>query len=120
MSKAQRTKGRRGELEALVLLAEHGVEADLDYGQSAHGGCDIITDLGGFEVKRRASQFALLYQALEQNGCVGVLHRDDRHGWLLTVPASEGIEAMKNRSEMLSKTTITISKGRPGIGSTEG
>jgi hypothetical protein len=100
VSKSSRDKGRRGELEALELLNDHGIEGDLDYGQSAHGGCDISTDLGGFEVKRRAYQFALLYQALEQDGCVGVLHRDDRHGWLLTVPAALGLTALKaNRKD---------------------
>lgn len=110
MSKSERSKGRRGELEALAFLADHGVEGEIDYGQSAHGGCDIQTLLGGFEVKRRATQFSLLYQALEQAGCVGVLHRDDRRGWLLTVPAGVGIEALKSTSAAFGKTTITIVK----------
>lgn len=114
MSRAQRDKGARGQLEALALLNDHGIEGEIEYGQSAHGGYDISTDLGGFEVKRRASQFALLYHALEQDGCVGVLHRDDRHGWLLTVPAGPGLDAMAAAAPRVAaiKTTIRITKGK--------
>ena len=82
-----------------ALLNDHGIEGEIEYGQSAHGGYDISTDLGGFEVKRRASQFALLYHALEQDGCVGVLHRDDRHGWLVTFPTVVGNRRPSRRRE---------------------
>lgn len=88
MSRAQRTKGRRGEREALALLAEYGIEGELRYGQEERGGSlgDIETTIGNVEVKRRAKVPDWLTPA---DAVRLVLVRQDRGPWLAVMRASD-------------------------------
>lgn len=92
-----REKGKRGELEAAELLRSHGFEARR--GQQYCGGngdADVVCkplDPFHIEVKRR--ERLDIHGAVEQARQDGpgkiplVLHRRDRHEWLITMPAGE-------------------------------
>lgn len=90
MSKAQRDKGRRGELEALRLLAEHGIDGEIRYGQEERGGDfgDIESTAGNWEVKRRSALPSYLQPS---DNVRGVLVRQDRGGWLVVLRASDAL-----------------------------
>lgn len=93
MGKAQRSKGRRGELEALALLNEYGIEGTLRYGQEETTGAngDIETSVGNWEVKRRASLPSWLRPA---DNVRGVLVRQDRGPWLVVMRANDVLSTM--------------------------
>jgi len=90
MGKAQRSKGRRGELEALALLAEYGIDGELRYGQEERGGGlgDIDSDIGRIEVKRRKVIPEWL-KLSDEVLCVMV--RADRGPWMVVVRAKDVI-----------------------------
>lgn len=96
MGKAQRDKGRRGELEALRLLSDHGIDGELRYGQPEMGGSlgDIDSTAGNWEVKRRASLPAWLQMTPEVRG---VLVRQDRGEWLVVMRARDVLGMMHNK-----------------------
>lgn len=82
MSRAQRDKGRRGELEALHLLESYGIKAERIHGQEEIGGQsgDLKTAAGNIEVKRRAKIPAWLKPG---PGVEAVMVREDGGGWLV-------------------------------------
>ena len=86
MSKMQRDKGRRGELEVLARLNAIGGDGEIIYGQPELGGKDgdVNTLHGKFEVNRRAAFPAWLN--LSEN-VRGVYCRRDRGQWLVVVRA---------------------------------
>lgn len=96
-----RTKGKRGELEAVQLLKDHGFEARR--GQQFKGGPDspdIIHDAGGvhFEVKR--TERLNVYDALEQAAADAgegehpvVLHRRNGKPWVLVMYADHFLDS---------------------------
>jgi hypothetical protein len=88
MSAHSRSKGRRGELEALALLAEYGIDGEIRYGQEERGGGlgDIESTAGNWEVKRRAGLPEWLDIA---EGVRGVLVRRDRGQWLVVLRAED-------------------------------
>ena len=90
MGKSQRSKGRRGELEALTLLNEYGIEGTLRYGQEETTGAngDIESTAGNWEVKRRASLPSWLRPA---DNVRGVLVRQDRGPWLIVLRAKDAL-----------------------------
>lgn len=88
MSRAQRSKGRRGELEALALLAEYGIDGEIRYGQEERGGDfgDLETTAGNWEIKRRAS---LPEWLRPKDNVRGVIVRQDRGEWLVVLRARD-------------------------------
>lgn len=94
MGASQRAKGRRGELEALALLNEYGIEGELRYEQSAKGGelGDIETDIGNVEVKRRAKVPDWLAPA---DAVRLVLVRQDRGPWLVVMRAEDALKLIQ-------------------------
>jgi len=86
MSRHQRDKGRRGELEVLARLNAIGADGTLCYGQEELGGSngDVLTTHGLFEVKRRASFPSWLNLA---ENVRGVYCRRDRGEWLVVMRA---------------------------------
>lgn len=88
MSKMQRTKGRRGELEVLARLNAIGGDGELRYGQPELGGKDgdVDTRHGRFEVKRRSSFPAWLN--IPEN-VRGVYMRRDRGEWMVVLRARD-------------------------------
>jgi len=93
--KSQRSKGRRGELEALALLAEYGIDGELRYGQEERGGGlgDIDSTVGNFEVKRRASLPAWMRLTPEVRG---VLVRQDRGEWMVLLRAKDALGRIRD------------------------
>jgi hypothetical protein len=86
MSRSQRSKGKRGELEALAALREYGIQGRRILTQTRDAReADLETDAGLIEVKRRASGCGLLYKALDQNECDLVMFRADGRGWLVVM-----------------------------------
>lgn len=77
-----RAKGRAGEIEAAKVLGGERTS------QTGLPGPDIIDRDGRpYEVKRRAKEFKLLYEALAQTqGVERLMIRDDRKGWLVVLP----------------------------------
>ena len=115
MSKAQRDKGRRGELEVLALFTERGFDGSLRYEQPEYGGDqgDVETTAGNWEVKRRASLPSWMQLADEVRG---VFVRKDRGPWLVLVRADDLLELLSQRAEAQGvKTTIRITKPRPVV-----
>lgn len=88
MSKMQRDKGRRGELEVLCRLNAIGGDGVLLYGQAALCGKDgdVSTTYGLHEVKRRASfpSWMNLNESVR-----GVYCRRDRGEWLVLIRARD-------------------------------
>lgn len=95
MSKSQRTKGARGELEALRLLGEElGITLERNLQQTRNGGGDCLMVKGwAIEVKRheRLSRPTWWAQAVRQAREAGVepmlLYRRNRgpwHAWIHT------------------------------------
>lgn len=101
MAKMSRDKGKRGELEAVSLLKEHGFEARR--GQQFKGtpdSPDLVTNIDGvhFEVKR--VEKLQLYEALEQARADAdpaehaiVLHRRNGKPWVVIMYADEFLES---------------------------
>ena len=88
MSKAQREKGRRGELEVVKILQAHGVTAKR--GMVFLKEPDVVTDLPiHIEAKRQETTkiHEWMKQSVEQ--CRGkiptVVHRRSREEWLITM-----------------------------------
>lgn len=98
MSKMQRSKGRRGELEALALLGDYGIDGEIVYGQEERGGGlgDLDTDAGRWEVKRRACLPAWLTPA---EAVRGVLVRRDRGEWLVVLRAKDALKLLRDERE---------------------
>lgn len=123
MSRAQRDKGRRFELECLAFLRDHQVEGELRYEQPELGGQlgDIESTAGNWECKRRAGLPAWLEPA---EGVRGVFCRRDRGPLLVVVTAGDllGLEARLHEKALqivaleaeltAIKTTIRITKGK--------
>lgn len=88
MSKHQRDKGRRGELEVLARLNAIGGDGVLNYGQEELAGAagDVHTSFGQFEVKRRAAFPAWLNLT---DNVRGVYCRRDRGPWMVLVRADD-------------------------------
>ncbi len=93
MSKAQRDKGRRGELEVAARLADAGFEAVLLYGQEELGGGrgDVESLVGCFEVKRREGLPSWLRLRDEVRG---VYVRRSRSPWLVLLRADDAERLM--------------------------
>lgn len=106
MSRWQRAKGRRGELEVAARLNDLliGADASLIYGQEEIGGRrgDVASTLGNFEVKRRATFPDWLEIA---DGVRGVYCRRDRGEWYVVIRASDfeallcGLDRMREINE---------------------
>lgn len=102
MSKAQRDKGRRGELEVAALLNEYGLDAELVYGQEERTGAlgDVASTAGNWEVKRRSTLPAWLHPA---DAVRGVFVRRDRGPWLLLVRATDFLDMLADRRDLLAR-----------------
>jgi hypothetical protein len=112
VSKSQRDKGRRGELEVLALFTERGFDGSLRYEQPEYGGDqgDVETTVGNWEVKRRASLPSWMQTADEVRG---VFVRKDRGPWLVLVRADDLLALLSSGSGTHAiKTTIRITKGK--------
>jgi Holliday junction resolvase len=92
MSRMQRSKGKRGELEAVTRLNEYGADAERLIGQSRDGGPDVDSLFGRFEVKRRACLPAYLQIAEDVRG---VLFRQDRGPWLVLLRLDDAGRLMR-------------------------
>ena len=105
MSKMQRDKGRRGELEVLERLNAIGGDGELLYGQPELGGKDgdVSTNYGLFEVKRRASFPAWLDPP---ENVRGVYCRRDRGEWLVLVRAQDFEDLMQSSGQWRSERSI--------------
>jgi hypothetical protein len=113
VSKMQRSKGRRGELEVLARLNAIGGDGEIIYGQEELTGKrgDVETLHGRFEVKRRAS-FPAYLEPVE--GVRGVYCRRDRGEWLVVLRAKDAELLMKMAREMaLGLDTTTTSGSEP-------
>ena len=89
MSKSQRTKGRRGELEARDQLRAHGIAAERVHDQAANGGHDLDTDIGPVEVKRRKRLPAYLKP---KPGVKLTMFREDRGEWFVMLRLEDYLE----------------------------
>jgi hypothetical protein len=100
MSKMQRDKGRRGELEVLARLNAIGGDGEILYGQPELGGKDGDVDTlhGKFEVKRRASFPSWLN--LTEN-VRGVYCRRDYGPWLVVMRADD-VERLMHKDGVIS------------------
>jgi len=122
MSRMQRDKGRRGELEVLARLNAIGGDGELLYGQPELGGKDGDVDTlhGRFEVKRRAAFPTWL--DLEEN-VRGVYMRRDRGPWLVVLRASDA-EALMQRwgtqMELTPTERMRVTADRGGTYPVEG
>lgn len=110
MSKHQRDKGRRGELEVLCRLNAIGGDGELLYGQAELGGKDgdVSTNYGLFEVKRRAAFPAWLHLS---ESVRGVYCRKDRGEWYVVVRASDFEELIAERREAFSECGVRVEAG---------
>ena len=86
MSRMQRDKGRRGELEVLSRLNAIGGDGVLNYGQEELSGAngDVQTTFGAYEVKRRAAFPSWMTLNESVRGCYV---RRDRGEWMVLVRA---------------------------------
>jgi len=98
-----RSKGKRGELEVVALLKEHGFEARR--GQQFKGTSDspdVIHNMTGFSIEVKLRQALNLYDALaktDEDKADGenslVFHRKNGKKWLLTMDAEEFLTLME-------------------------
>lgn len=94
--RSARSKGKRGELQAVAILAEHGIEAKRGLSQTRGGGAEVpdlvLAKLPGYHVEvkvgGRPDILAAMRQAVADDpGKVPlVISHRDREGWLATVP----------------------------------
>jgi len=98
MTRMQRDKGRRGELEALDLLGEYGIAAARVHGQEEIGGGlgDLDSDVGRWEIKRRACLPAWMQLAEQVRG---VLVRGDRGRWCVLLRADDALDLIRRDRE---------------------
>ena len=109
MSRTQRDKGRRFELECLAFLRDHGIDGELRYEQPELGGDlgDIESTAGNWECKRRAGLPAWLEPTEDVRG---TFCRRDRGELLVVVRAKDYFAQAAELA--LIKTTIRITKGK--------
>lgn len=102
MGKASRDKGRRGELEVAALINEYGLDAELIYGQPEVGGSDgDVTSLAGnWEVKRR-NELPLWMEP--KDAVRGTFLRRDYGPWLVLVRATDFLDAIADRRDLLAR-----------------
>lgn len=98
MAKAQRDKGRRGELELARILGDAGIEAELQYGQEERGGGlgDVTTAQGRFECKRRKALPRFLELA---DGVRVVAFREDRGSWRAMLRLEDLLELLRRERD---------------------
>ena len=102
MSRAQRDKGKRGEIEVVHILRDVlGVDCRRNLVQTREGGCDIVLEPYRIEVKRRA-RIGGLYEWMEQAeaACDGggrplVVCRADGERWLAVMPMEEALKLIR-------------------------
>lgn len=99
MSKSQRLKGQRGELEARNWLRERGIGcSDRLLSQTRDGGHDLETDVGNVEVKRRNK--LALYDWITAKDPMDadpriVMCRGDNRRWLIVMDAEDAIHLLQ-------------------------
>ena len=99
MTRSQRAKGQRGELEARDWLRERGIEcSDRLLSQTRDGGHDLETDIGTVEVKRRKT--LNLYDWISAKDPMDadprlVLCRGDHRRWLVVLDAEDAVRLLK-------------------------
>lgn len=92
MGKSQQIKGKRGELEVVLLLKQHGFDARR--GQVWNGEPDIVSDLPiHFEVKRHEDIKVSEWFKQAEKDCgwkyPAVVYRQSRHPWTITMKACD-------------------------------
>jgi len=78
VSKSQRTKGAAFERECVILLNEHGADAERNLSQTRDGGYDIDSLFGAFECKKRAAIPAYLRPVENVRGVIFAQDRGER------------------------------------------
>jgi len=78
VSRAQRTKGAQFERECVILLNEHGADAERNLSQTRDGGYDIDSVFGAFECKKRATLPAYLRPVENVRGVIFAQDRGER------------------------------------------
>ena len=92
MSKSQRTKGAAFERECVILLNEHGADAERNLSQARDGGYDIDSLFGAFECKKRAAIPAYLRPV---ENVRGVIFAQDRGERLVLLRFKDACELMR-------------------------
>lgn len=102
MGKAERAKGRRGELELVGVLADGGLDAELNYGQEERGGGqgDVSTMQGCFECKRRKTLPRFLELA---EGVRVVAFREDRGTWRALLRLDDLLGLLRRERQALKR-----------------
>lgn len=107
MSASQRAKGRRGELELAGVLADAGLDAELNYGQEERGGGlgDVTTEQGRFECKRRKALPRFLSLA---DGVRVVAFREDRGSWRAMLRLDDLLGLLRREREALASAAAMV------------
>lgn len=115
-----RSKGKRGELEAVQLLKRFGFHAKR--GQQHKGGPDspdlICEDLPDYHIEVKRTERLDLYGALQQatqdsriDQVPVVLHRKNQQGWVVVVDAEHWlwmVTELKNHERLCPKPEWTV------------
>ena len=110
MGKMSRDKGKRGELEVVALMKEHGFEARR--GQQHRGGSDspdIIHNVPNVHAEVKLRQALSLYPALEKAKAESpdkvpvVFHRRNGKPWVVIMYADDFLHSMREMRRRYEK-----------------
>lgn len=100
MGKSQQRKGRNGEMELSALLNSFGYSTHI--GRALNFGTEPdISGLDGIHIECKRNEHLNIYDALMQSirdserfkdGVPVVIHRKNRHGWIVTMQLEDWIK----------------------------
>lgn len=111
MGKSQQIKGKRGELEVVMLLKKYGFDARR--GQVWDGEPDIVTDLPiHFEVKRHEDiKLAEWFKQAEKDSgwkYPSVVFRQSRKAWRIAIKARDLVSLIADKNIITSDVLVEM------------